>query len=228
MNRTLNVIRMQLVNRQTFVWVPLIVLGGSLVLSLLLYAIIPGDGPKYGGGAQSPLWYLLVVGVQALTMTFPFSQAMSVTRREFALGTLLTAGLASLFLTVVFMLGGLIEQATGGWGMNGYYFYLPWIWEAGVFGAGFFYAVMAMLLFIVGFLAATIYKRFGGVVLTVVLVAIGLVLVGLMWLTGQLDAWGWLFTSIATAGSVGISAWAAVLAAVLGAIAFVAIRRAVP
>ena len=55
-------------------------------------------GPKYGGGAQAPLWYFDVVGIQALTLTFPFSQAMSVTRREFFLGTLLTAAFTSSIL----------------------------------------------------------------------------------------------------------------------------------
>lgn len=228
MNRTINVVRMQLVNRQTYVWMPLIILAGSFVLSMLVYAMIPVDTPKYGGAAQAPLWYLLAVGIQALTMTFPFSQAMSVTRREFYLGTLLTAGLAAVLLAVIYMLGGLLEQATGGWGLNGYYFYLPWVWEAGPLGAGFFYAVMAVLLFIVGFWAATIYKRFGGTVLTIVLVGLGFVLVGLMWLAGRLNAWEAIFTWIATAGAVGITAWSAVLAAVLAGIAFLTLRRTVP
>ena len=43
MTRTLNVIRMQFVNRQTYVWMPLIILGGSFVLSFLIFAIIPTD-----------------------------------------------------------------------------------------------------------------------------------------------------------------------------------------
>ena len=91
MSRTLNVVRMQFVNRQTYIWVPLLVLVGAFVLSLMIFAMIPDDGVKVGGGSQAPLWYFLVVGVQSLTLTFPFSQAMSVTRREFYLGTLLTA-----------------------------------------------------------------------------------------------------------------------------------------
>lgn len=228
MNRTVNVVRMQLVNRQTFVWMPLIILGGSFVLSLLVYALIPTDAPKYGGAAQAPLWYLLAVGIQALTMTFPFSQAMSVARREFYLGTLLTAGLAAVLLAAIYILGGLIEQATGGWGMNGYYFYVPGIWESGPLGAGFFYAVMALLLFVVGFWSATIYKRFGGTVLTIVLVGIGFLLVALLWFVIRVDAWAAIWQWVATAGIVGITAWSAVLAAVLAGIAYLTLRRTVP
>ncbi|MEU1971793.1 hypothetical protein ABZ477_09055 [Microbacterium sp. NPDC019599] len=228
MNRTVNVVRMQLVNRQTFVWMPLIILGGSFALSLLVYAMIPTDAPKYGGGAQAPLWYLLAVGIQALSLTFPFSQAMSITRREFYLGTLLTAAGAALTLTALFIVGGYIELATNGWGMNGWFFYFPWIWEAGPLGAAFFYSVMAMLLFIVGFWSATIYRRFGGTILTIVLVGIGLLFVGLLWLVGQLDAWEQVGRWITTAGAVGLTAWAAVAAVVLAGIAYLTLRRAVP
>jgi hypothetical protein len=228
MNRTLNVIRMQLINRQTYIWIPLIILAGSFVLSLLVYSMIPGDVPKYGGGSQAPLWYFLAVGVQALTLTFPFSQAMSVTRREFYLGTLLTAGVTSLVLTVVIVAGGLVELATNGWGVNGWFFYLPWIWESGPLGAAFFYLVIAMLFFISGFWSATIYKRFGATWLTVVLIGLGAILVGIAWLIGRLDAWAEVWTGLVTLGSVGFAVWGVVVAVVLGAIAYLTLRRTIP
>ena len=230
-HRTLSVVRMQLINRQTYIWIPLIILGGAFVLALAVYAILANagvDGPKYGGGAQAPLWYFLVVGVQALTLTFPFSQAMSVTRREFYLGTLLTAGLTSAILAVIAVIGGLLERATDGWGVNGWFFGLPWIWEAGALGALLLNFVVAMLFFVIGFWAATIYKRFGPLWLTVVLVGIGVLLVAGMWLVGRLDAWADVFGWFATVGVVGLSLWGAVLTAVLAAIAFLTLRRAVP
>ncbi len=37
MNRVINVVRMQLVNRQAYVWVPVIVLTGSLGLTMAIY-----------------------------------------------------------------------------------------------------------------------------------------------------------------------------------------------
>lgn len=231
MSRTVNVIRMQLVNRQTYLWVPLIVLGGALVITLAIYLMLSGAGiqtAKYGGGAQAPLWYFGVVGVQALTLTFPFSQAMSVTRREFYLGTLLTALLTAGILGLVFMAGGLIEQATGGWWMEGYFFYLPWIWEAGPVAAAFFYFMIAMLFFVIGFWAATVYKRFGSIVLTAILVGVGLLLVGGMYLVGRLNAWEQVFSWLATQGALGLALWSVPVAAVLAFISFFTLRRAVP
>ncbi|GEP47543.1 hypothetical protein FVP74_01525 [Microbacterium saccharophilum] len=231
MNRTLNVIRMQLVNRQTYIWVPLLVLAGSFVLTLAIYGILANAGvatAMYGGGAQAPLWYFAVVGAQALTRTFPFSQAMSVTRREFYVGTMLTAALTSAILALVFVLGGLLEKATGGWGLNGYFFYLPWIWEGGPAVAGLFFFALAMLSFAVGFWGATIFKRWGNLVLTAVIVGLALVFVGLLWLAGSMNAWADMFVWFATQGALGLGLWSLLVIAVLAAISYLTLRRATP
>jgi hypothetical protein len=231
MNRTLNVVRLQLVNKQTYIWVPLLVLFGALALTLAVYALIRSGGapgPMYGGGAQAPLWYFLVVGVQALTLSFPFSQAMSVTRREFYLGTLLTAVLTAAILASIFVVGGFIEVATGGYGMDGYFFYIDGLWDAGWWVAWFAYFTIAMLMFVAGFWAATIYKRWGSVILTIVLVAIGVILVGIMWLIGRMNAWGQVFWWIGQQGPAGLTAWGLLLGAVLAAISFLTLRRAIP
>lgn len=231
MNRTLNVVRLQLVNKQTYIWVPLLVLFGALALTLAVYALIRSggaSGPMYGGGAQAPLWYFLVVGVQALTLSFPFSQAMSVTRREFYLGTLLTAVLTAAILASIFVVGGFIEIATGGYGMNGYFFHVEWLWEAGWWAAWLGYFVIAMLMFVAGFWAATIYKRWGSVILTIVLVGIGVVLVGLMWLIGRMNAWAQVFAWFGQQGGVGMTLWGLLLGVVLAGISFLTLRRAIP
>lgn len=228
MSRTLNVVRMQFVNKQTYIWVPLLVLAGAFVLSLLVYAMIPYDGPKVGGGSQAPLWYFLVVGIQSLTLTFPFSQAMSVTRREFFQGTLLAASVTSAMLAAIFTVGGLIERATAGWGINGYFFYLEAMWAGGPLAALLIYFIIAMLFFITGFWTAMIYKRFGSLILTAVLVAIGLALVGLFWLVGQLNAWGEVFQWIGSQGALGMSLWGLVYGAVVAAVSFLLLRRATP
>ncbi|MDD7960956.1 hypothetical protein [Microbacterium thalli] len=233
MNRTFNVARMQLVNKQTFVWVPALVLGGALVINLAVYAIlrssgVPDDTPMYGGGAQAPLWYFAVIGAQALTFTFPFSQAMSVSRREFFAGTLLVALATSAAMAIVFVLGGLIEDATGGWGMNGYFFRLDWLWAAGPLVAGLFYLGLSMLFFLVGFAGATVYKRFGTAVLTIVSLGIVALGVAAMWLIGSLDAWEVVFTRIADAGPTGLTAGVIALSALLAAVSFPVLRRATP
>ena len=230
-NRILSVVRMQLINRSTYVWIPLIILGGAFAIAYAVYAILQNAGiagVKIGGGAQAPLWYFLAVGVQALTLTFPFSQAMSVTRREFYLGTLLTAALTSVMLAAIAIIGGSIERATNGWGVEGYFFALPWIWEAGAGGAFLLNVVAGMFFFVIGFWAATVYKRFGVLVLTLVLVGIGVLLVAGLWLVARMDAWNEVFGWFATVGVVGLSLWSALLTIVLAASSFLTLRRAIP
>lgn len=228
MSRTLNVIRLQLINKQTFIWVPLIILAGAVIVSVLIYVMIPVGTPKYGGGGQAPLWYFLVIGTQAMTLTFPFSQAMSITRREFFLGTLLTAALGSVMLSAIFVIGGGIELATDGYGINGYVFHLPWMWEAGPLAAFFVYFTLAMFFFVVGFTGATIYKSWGPVVLTIVSFALVLVLLGLIFTVTRLELWGNVWTGILELGAVGLALWGLVAVAVLSAVSFLAFRRATP
>ncbi len=228
MRRTLNVIRLQLINRQTFIWVPLIILGSATVISILIYAMIPVDTPKYGGGGQAPLWYFFAIGISAMTLTFPFSQAMSITRRDFFFGTLLTAILGSALMGVVFLIGGAIETLTNGYGINGYVFYLPWLWEAGPLGAFIVYFTLALFLFVVGFTGATIYKSWGPTVLTIVGVGLALVLVGLAFLATRLDLWVHVWTGILDAGALGLALWGLVATVVLVGVSFLAFRRAIP
>ncbi len=228
MSRILNVVRLQLINKQTFVWVPLIVLAGAVVISVLIYAMIPVDTAKYGGGGQAPLWYFFAIGLSALTLTFPFSQAMSITRREFFLGTTVAAALGSLLMAVVFVLGGMIEQVTGGWGVNGYVFHLPWLWEAGALSAGLTYFTLAMFFFFIGFLGATIYKRWGAMVTAVVGFGLALVLVGVVFFITRLELWGQVAQAFATLGALGLTLWMLVVVAALAGISYLVLRRATP
>ena len=231
MNRSLNVIRMQLVNRQTYIWVPLMVLGGSLLITLAIYALIHNagvTGAMYGGGAQAPLWYFGVVGVQALTLTFPFSQAMSVTRWEFYLGTLATAVLSAVILAVIFVVGGYIELATGGWGMNGYFFQLPFVWEAGPWAAGLTYFTIAMLFFVVCFWGATIYKRWGTLTVTVVLTGVAALLVVIAFLLSITESWPTVWEGAMRMGSLGLTLLGIALVAILAASSYLTLRRATP
>lgn len=228
MSRIGTVTRMQFVNRWTFVWIPLIILGGSFALSLLVYAMIPGTGAKFGGGSQAPMWYMLSAGVMAMAATFPFSQAMSVTRREFYIGTLSAGAIAAAILSLIFVIGGLIEGVTNGWGLNGYFFRLDWLWQAGPLVAGLFYFTMTMLLFTIGFFFATIYRRWGAPALTVGLVGLGLVLVGLIGLITKLELWGAVAEFFMAAGVTGVTFMLLGLTVIFAAAAYLPLRRSTP
>ncbi|MBM7367424.1 hypothetical protein [Gordonia hydrophobica] len=233
MTRTLNVVRMQLINRKTFIWLPLIIFGAAFAISMIIYLAITMsvtdlDEPMYGGGSQAPLWYFAVIGIQALLMTFPFSQAMSVTRREFYVGTTLTAVGASLLLSLVYLIGGLVEKATDGWGINGYFFAVPWIWDQGPVVATLLYFMAPMLTFTIGFFAATVYKRFGMLWLVLLGVAIALALAIAILGISAGSAWPTVGTWFLDLTPLRIAVGGLVVTAVLSGIAYATLRRAIP
>ncbi|NUT69594.1 hypothetical protein [Pseudarthrobacter sp. C4D7] len=227
-NRMLNVVRLQFLNRQTFLWVPALILGGSWALSMLIFWIVGGAGQtgvKAGGGAQAPLWYFLALGIQAMTMTFPFSQAMSLTRKEFYLGSLAAAAVSGLGMSVVFVLLGLLEQATGGYGFNAYFSYLEWVWMAGPLAAFLTYFALTMFFFVVGFWFATIFKRFGAVGLASSLLGTGAVLVAVVALVTFRQAWPAVAQWFMATGSLGLTLWGLALTTVLAIGSYLTLRR---
>ena len=188
------------------------------MLALAIYAILASDGvagPKYGGGAQAPLWYFLVVGIQALTLTFPFSQAMSVTRREFYLGTLLTAALTSAILAAVFVRGRLHRDRHRRLGHERLLLLTsPWIWEAG------WWARLARVLrdrdaHVRRSASGPRRSTSGGARSGSRSCSSGsaLLLVGAMWLVGRLDAWAEVFAWFGAQGALGLTLWGVLLTA---------------
>ena len=234
MNRTANVVRMQLVNRKTFVWIPLIILFASFAITLAIYGIIRYsaggaiDEPMYSGGIQAPLWYFAIVGVYALTLTFPFSQAMSVSRREFFTGTMLTALGTSLGLAVIYLVGGVIEQATDGWGFDGYFFYLPWIWDQGPLAAGLFFFTAALLAFSLGFLGALVYRRFGLIWLIAALIGLIAVLLAAALGISATDSWAAVGNALVNAKAVYVALIGLAVAVVVAGLNYLTLRRAIP
>ncbi|MBO1266958.1 hypothetical protein [Arthrobacter cavernae] len=115
MSRVVAVARMQLINKWAYVGNPLLILGAAFLLSLAIFALVPVDEAKYGGGSQAPLWYFVFLGIQSMTLVFPFSQGLSISRRAFGvlvstLGTVaILIGIAA--LSTLYLWWGSI----GGW-----------------------------------------------------------------------------------------------------------------
>lgn len=162
MNYIVKVGRMQMMNKWVFIGVPLTIMAAAVLVVILIGAVfVPGDQLFYTGAGQAPLWYFLGAGIQALTLAFPFSQGMSITRRNYYLGTMATFAIVSLAFAVLFFLLGLVEKATRGWFVGGMVFALPWVSSGPWFGTVAMVWMVAFLLFSIGFWAATIFKRWG-------------------------------------------------------------------
>ena len=96
--RILAVTRLHFVNKFQILVLPLIVLGGIFLLNLAIWYIVidstGGPTPQnlahthlgYTGSVSYIFIYALVIAVQAISRTFPFSLGFGVTRRDFSLG----------------------------------------------------------------------------------------------------------------------------------------------
>ena len=235
MNRIIATARMQLVNTQTFIWVPLIVIGGAFVINWLIFAIVAGGlgqvperGDSFTGASQAPLWYFLVIGVQSLTLTFPFSQAMSVARRTFFLGTALVTAAAGALLATLYTLLRIPEMATNGWGVGAYMFNVRWVTDGPWYEGWLFFFALTLLFFVIGFWAATVYKRFGTLVITVILTALALAVIGVIALITWQRWWMNVGLWLDTLTPLSTALWVLVVTVVLGASSYLTLRRAVP
>lgn len=225
-SRTLNVVRLQLINTQSFVWVPLIILAGAAILSVLIFAMIPGDDVKVAGAANAPLWYFAALGIQAMTLTFPFSQAMSITRREFFVGTLIIGAIGAAMMATLFIALAGIEQLTNGYGVNGRVAYLDYLFAPGWLSAWLSYFTFTIFLFVMGFWMATIWKRFGTFAVVSVGISIGLAVMATIFIVTRTGSWPSLIGWFVETGAFVLTLGGLALTAVLAVGAYATLRRA--
>lgn len=230
MNRALAVARMQLLNKWIYLGIPAIILVTSTVISIAILAMIPsdGEGTRMAFSGQSVMWYFLAIGVQALTYTFPFSQALSVSRRSFYIGTLGLFALASLALGVLYWVLGLVEDATNGWGVDGNIFALPWIAESAWYTQILLYFALSMLLFMFGFWFATVYKRWRATGLVAALVGFALLLLGSVAAVSFTDSWAEVGAWFVQLTPLALAGWLLLAGVVLAAGSYGTLRRATP
>ncbi|WP_105567314.1 hypothetical protein [Microbacterium halophytorum] len=225
-SRTLNVVRLQLINTQSFVWVPLLILAAAAVLSVLIFAMIPGDGVKTAGAANAPLWYFMALGVQAMTLSFPFSQAMSITRREFYVGTLIIGAIGAAMMATLFLILAGIEVLTDGYGVNGWVAHLDYLFEPGWASAWLSYFTFTLFLYVLGFVMATIWKRFGTFAVVAVGVAIGLAVLLAIFFVTRSGSWPDVIAWFVDITALGITLVGLAVTAVLAVVGYAILRRA--
>ena len=228
MNRSLAVARMQMLNKWLYLGVPALILVASTLFALAILALVPGDGPKMALSGQAVMWYFLAAGVQAMTLTFPFSQAMSVSRRSFYVGTLGLFSVLALGLGILYWLLGLVEDATDGWGLNAQIFALDWIADAAWYVQILLYFALTILLFMFGFWFATVYKRWRTLGLVAALVGFGTLLLGAVGVASVTESWDAVGSWFMQLTPLSLTGWSLLVGVVLAIGSYVTLRRAIP
>jgi hypothetical protein len=229
MNRAVSVARMQLINKWTFLGIPALIIAGSFALTYAIWLILPSDeGARVSGAAQSVAWYFLALGIQSLTYTFPFSQAMSVSRRTFFIGTTGLFAVVALGISLLYFVLGRLELATNGWGQNGQLYFLGWAAESPAAVQILFNFLVMLALYLTGFWFATVYKRWRARGMLVAWSIIAVVVVGLMALAGWQGWWPQVGAWFAAQTPLSVSGWTALVCATLAVGSYLTLRRATP
>jgi hypothetical protein len=230
MRRVLDVARIQTVNWPWVLAWPVGLLALILVFNIVLFGAIGDAAPSDGrstGALMSIYFVMLVVHLQTMTQVFPFALGMGVTRRAFYAGTALLVTAQAAAYGVVLTALGLVESATGGWGVGVRFFGLSFLVQSNVIGQWLVYTVPFLAVSWIGIFMGVVFKRWGQPGVYTVGVGSGLLFGGLAVLItwqGWWPAVGSFFISQSTL--VLLTVYPLLIALVLGGAGWLAIRRA--
>jgi hypothetical protein len=238
--RILAVTRLHFVNKFQILALPMIILGGIFLVNLAIWYIIiesaGGPTPKnlahihlgYTGAVSYIFIYTMIIAVQAIARTFPFSLGFGVTRRDFYLGSALAFVALSLGFAVVLTVMSVIEIATGGWGVGGrmfapLYFTDPsWLLRFVMYFCAFLFVLF------IGSAAAATFVRWRATGLVAFFAIITVILLGAIAYFTLGHQWPAVGTWFTTTGPVGVTLWTLVPAVVAAVSGFFILRRATP
>ncbi|AWB96516.1 hypothetical protein DCE93_13405 [Agromyces badenianii] len=231
------IVRLHCVNPSVFFGVPWIILGSAWAIMMIVGLIITGaggpaddmaEGMRYSWAVLSPQWYLVVVGVQAIGLTFSFALGFGTTRRDFWLGTSAMFGIVSLLNAVAIATLVQIEKATNGWGIGIAMFDSLWYGQQGWLTDFYTTLAMQLLVLFIGASVTTVYMRWRMRGMMIVLFSSIVLLLAFIAIATFSGSWpaivAWL-GSIGVAGGFTIVLGLAVVCAIGG---YLVIRRATP
>jgi hypothetical protein len=241
LRRITRVVRLHLTNPWTTVIMPGIILGGIFVLSFALWWLISinldradaadaSDGIQYSGASSWIFFYMMIVAVQAMNLTFPLALGYGSTRRDFYLGSSLTFVLLSAGWAVALTILSALESLTNGWGVGLRMFTAIYfgggetaIWQRLVI----FFCVM-LFFFFVGAAFAAVYVRAKATGLVASFLVVGVLLVGAVALFTYTNTWDAVGTFFVDEQAIGVALWLLVPTAIAGVIGYLILRRATP
>lgn len=178
--------RLQFAVPYSFIWLPMAIFliawafgyGILMLIDSQMPERIPVEEPLSAtGAAQATIWYLAFMAAYTASHTFPFSVALSYSRRVYLIGTYLTFAVVSIGYGVATMLAGWLERATNGFGRHMYIFGVPALDDyGGIFGVGVFATVLSLFFMCFGFFWAILYRRVSIPVLWAVIIGVVLVI----------------------------------------------------
>ncbi|MEV8255099.1 ABC transporter permease [Rhodoglobus sp. NPDC076762] len=238
LKRITSVAKLHFANPWTTLGLPWIILGvifvGMLTVWWLIFsAIDPADragaleGTQFSGSSFFIYIYMMVVAIQAISITFPFALGYGVTRRDYYLGSALAFVVLAVIYTAGLTLISAAETMTDGWGM-GVTIFAPVYFGAGIAERIFVQFVAFLFFLFFGSAIAAVWVRWKATGVTMFFIVVAALLVGSIALATFTDSWSAVGATLVDLGVLGVAAWSLVLTAISGVAGFTLLRRATP
>jgi hypothetical protein len=239
--RILNVVRLNTTNPWTILLLPWIIMLVILTLniiiwSLLAYSLSPEAYAQAQIGFQwsgASLWifvYMLIAGVQVMSITFPFALGYGVTRRDFYLGSSLTFVLAGIMYAAGMTILATIETVTDGWWLGGRMFTSVYFGGADALWYERFWIFLCYLLlaFFVGAAFAAVWVRWKAYGITITFIGLAFLLVGLVAIGVFANLGADFWAVVIQLSNVQAASWSLVLTAISALTGYLLLRWATP
>ncbi|SEM91853.1 hypothetical protein [Paenibacillus sp. OV219] len=221
------VVKMYLREKMGWVLLPWIILTSSFIINLFIAALIPMDDKVTTGGLASIFIYMGVIGIMSMSQTFPFALGLSVRRKDFFTGTMLMVVLVSFCTSIVLYLLSYIEGfGLVGWGVELYFFHLPYLSDGNAAEQIFVFFSIMLCLFVVGFTIGCLFRRFGKTGMTVLTICSIALLTLFFYAANYLDWWISIGHYFANHSAVQLAFALLPITVCLGFIAYFLLRRA--
>jgi len=236
--RVWNALRLHAANPWPTLVTPWLIFAAIFGLNLAIWYIVTvaaggvqnldADAFDYNGGVTWVLFFLMVMAVQTMSLTFRFALGVGMTRRDYYLGTVAyLAILASTYAAGIAVMAQ-VERLTNGWGLGGRFF-APWFladlpaWELWYLNM-----VAGLLLAMLGVAAGAVWVRWKATGLYLFLGALALLIIAVVWLMTVTASWGSLGDYLGSHSPLVVGTWTLPATALWGVAGYLVLRRATP
>jgi len=225
MNRIAGVMRTQLQDRWGWIFLPWIIMFSSFAVNLIL-GLTMQEEQFYTGGLASIYIYMLVIGILCVAQTFPFAIGFGIRRKDYFWGTTAVITVLSAGSAVVLWLLGYVEsQLTGGWGAHLHFFHLPYLSDGSMIRQIWVNFSLLTHLFFLGFIISCVYRRFGRAGLFTFFITILLSMTITLALISYYSWWGDLWDWFVRFNSVELATGMFGLSLVYALVSYLLLRR---
>lgn len=180
----------------------------------------------YNGGVTWIYVYLMVAAIGAMNASFRFAMGVSMTRRDYYLGTSVFYVLISIGYALLLTLGAVIERATNGWGLEGWFF-APFLFDVDNFAQLALVHALGMVFFtFFGTIAAAVWVRWRSTGLVTMIFTIIVGVVAAMWGVTVTDQWGAVGRALSASSALSMALWSIVPSIVFAVAGYLLLRRA--